>query len=55
MDDLVILAFSVLCVLGIITIDQYSHFMEGAIVSAVQILVFFTIIGGFISVLRGNS
>ena len=55
MGKLVVIAVSAFCVLGIITIPQYIHFMEGAIVSAMQILVFFTIIGGFISVLQGNS
>lgn len=48
MNNLVILAVSVLCVLGIIAVPQYVHFMEGAIVDAVLSLVFLTIVGGVI-------
>jgi len=51
---IVVLAFSVLCVLGIITVPQYVHFMEGAIVSAVKSNVLWTIIGGFVTVLWSN-
>lgn len=51
---IVVLAFCVLCVLGIITIPEYVHFMEGAIVTAVKSYVFWTIIGGFVTVSWSN-
>ena len=54
-SGVMVIVISVLCVLGIVAIPEYIHLMEGAIVSAVQILVLFTIIGGFISVLWSNS
>lgn len=50
LGNLEVIALSVLCVLGIITIPQYIHFMEGAIVSAVLIYVFLAIISGFVTV-----
>lgn len=55
MDDLAVLAFSVLCVLGIITVPQYVHFMEGAIVDSVLTLLFLTMVGGFIRVFVGSN
>jgi hypothetical protein len=47
-----VIALSVLCLLGIITIPQYIHFMEGTIVNAVLICVFLAIIGGFVKVAK---
>ena len=54
LGNLVVIALSVLCVLGIITIHQYTHFMGETIVGVVVSSVFLTIIGGFTTVLRGN-
>jgi hypothetical protein len=54
-EEVAVIACSALCVLGIITVPQYVHFMEGAIVGAVLSCVLLTIIGGFISVLWSNS
>jgi len=47
----VIVAISILAVLGIIPIGHYIHFMQERIVGAVQSLVFFSIIFGLIAVL----
>jgi len=54
LGKLAVIILSVLCVLRIITIPRYIHFMGDAIVGAVLICVFLTIIGGFTTVLRGN-
>ena len=50
----ILIVFSVLCVLSIITIPEYVHFMEGAIVTAVKSYVFWTILGGFVTVSWSN-
>ena len=49
----VVVVFSVLCVLDIIPVDLYGHFMEGRIESAVLSLVFLAIVGSFIGYSEG--
>ena len=53
MGKLIVIAVSVLCVLGIITVSQYINVCEWAVVGAIRSYVFWVIAGSLMAVLVG--